>query len=142
MSIAHEQNLTHPAFMSTATDCDCTQTGISGGVDTGVSGCVPWENQEPGPFFPLVRRPGNIQASYICYINGGASANCPCVHNSVNFTGAAYRPCADSLYRAYHDFQVKVSSLRGAQRHRGVHSGNIGALSIVRISGHVGLVEV
>ena len=92
------------AFMSTATDCDCTQTGMSGGVVTGVAGCVSWANQEPGLFFPLEKRTGTVEASYFCYINGGADANCPCVHASVNFTGAAYRPCADSLCRTSNNY--------------------------------------
>jgi hypothetical protein len=67
--------------------CACTQTGISGGNQTGVIGC------RRHPTFP---DQATTIAEY-CYVNGGAAAQCPCSKPSPVFEGAAYRLCATGI---------------------------------------------
>jgi hypothetical protein len=68
-------------------------------VFTNTKGCTEWTRQEPGLLFPFYRksRTLEIEGQYICYINGGAAANCPCVWNSEAYPGAAYRVCTSRM---------------------------------------------
>ena len=66
--------------------CQCTSTGLSGGVQTGVVGCT------RDSVFPT----GIADRDMYCFINGGASAKCPCSFNSTAYPGAAYIFCANS----------------------------------------------
>eukprot|EP00051_Salpingoeca_urceolata_P021302 m.331720 g.331720 ORF g.331720 m.331720 type:complete len:1327 (-) comp19773_c0_seq4:213-4193(-) len=64
-----------------ASRCYCSPDGLSGGVQTGIEGCV------EGP------AGSEFANQFGCYLAGGAAGDCDCATESTAFPGAAWRPC-------------------------------------------------